>query len=69
MSKKNEKIKTYRGELALLLVVLINSFGARAISLGTWTYIFQTLPLIGCVIPRISAAFPKCCILASTVKY
>ena len=69
MSKKNEKIKTYRGELALLLVVLINSFGVvlmlysgsgisavssvpyafsevfPAISLGTWTYIFQTLPL------------------------
>ena len=27
MTKKNENIKTYRGELALLIVVLINSFG------------------------------------------
>ena len=29
MSKKNEKIKIYRGKLALLLVVLINSFGVQ----------------------------------------
>lgn len=74
MSKKNEKIKTYRGELALLLVVLINSFGVvlmlysgsgisavssvpyafsevfPAISLGTWTYIFQTLLIISLLI-------------------
>ena len=53
----NQKKVTLRGELALLIVILINSMGVvlfslvfPALTLGTWTYIFQGLLVLSLMI-------------------